>query len=197
MTVFNIVHSVYVIWTDISENQMFVIVIVICQMQRELNLCGILSKHMKYCFQHSQWKWSEGSSMKLINWGLSYLLPHYGITEEDNSCTHCLTHNLSLGILKPNTGELPYQLCSAFDISPDHSHVSVFPVNCSVKYWSRVFCEDRHNTTSIGNILALREYSMNNITVTREDNHFIRHIGGSHGLGEYWINNDTLTQTKR
>ena len=171
-----------------------------CQLQRELNLCGVLSKHMKYCFQHSQWKLSEGSSMKLINWGLSHLLPHYGITEQEkNSCAHCLTHNLSLGILKPNTGQLPNQLCSAFEISPDHSHVSVFPVNCSVKYWSRVFCEDRHKTMHIGDLMALRflPVSMNNINVTREDNDFTRHIGGSQGLGEYWINNNMLTQTKR
>ena len=76
--------------------------------------------------------------------------------------------NLSLGILKRNTGQLPDQHCSAFEIFPDHSHVSVFPVNCSVKYWSRVLCEDRNN---------------------------IIHTSDAQGLGGYWMNNNTLTQT--
>ena len=108
--------------------------------------------------------------MPLINWGLSYLLPHYAIFEgEGKTCAHCLTQNSSLGILKPNTGQFTNQHCSAFEIFPDHSHVSVFPLNCSVKYWSRVLCEDRHNTA---------------------------HIGDSQGLTEYWISNNTLTQTK-
>ena len=137
------------------------------------NLYGILSKHtcMKYSFQHSEWKWSEGSSMPLINWGLSYLYPHYGIIEEGgNQCDNYLMQNLSLGILKPNTGQLPDQHCSAFEIFPDHSHVSVFPVNCSVKYWSKILCENRHRTI---------------------------HTSSIQGIGVYWINsNNTLTQTK-
>ena len=130
-----------------------------------------LSKRMKHYFQHSQWKWSDSSYTPLINWRLPYLYPHYGIIDGGNSCAHCLTQNLSLGILRPNTAQLPDQHCSAFDIFPDHSHVSVFPVNCSVKYWSRVVCANRPESMP-------------------------SHVDDTQGLGEYWIDNDTLTQRK-
>ena len=109
--------------------------------------------------------------MPLIHWGLSYLYPHYGIIEEGideaNSCAHCLMQTLA--IIKPNTAQLPDQHCSAFEIFPDHSHVSVFPVNCSVKYRSRVLCEDRRKTI---------------------------HTNNTQGLGEYWINKSILMQRK-
>ena len=62
--------------------------------------------------------------------------------------------------------------CSAFEILPDHSHVSLFPVNCSTKYWGRVLCEHKQS-------------------VVREsvEDKLERH-------GEYWIDNNTLFQQK-
>ena len=114
--------------------------------------------------------------MPPINWGFSYHYPQYGhIEERNNSC--CFTQNSSYGILKPNTRQLPHEYCFAFEIFPDHSHVSVFPVNCSVKYWSRVLCENRHKTVHIGSIDGLGN------------------IGNIEALGEFWIENNTLTQS--
>ena len=62
--------------------------------------------------------------------------------------------------------------CSAFEILPDHSHVSVFPVNCSTKYWSRVLCEHKQS--------VVRESVEDKLE----------------GHGEYWIDNNTLFQQK-
>ena len=127
-----------------------------------------LFSHEVYSFlQHSLWKKSDGSLASDINWGLSYLYPHHTKIEEGDSCTHCVSHNLTHGIPRTNTWKSPQQHCSALEIFPDHSHVSMFPVNCTAKYWSRVICEDRNNT------------KRNNI---------------AGGLGEYWIRNNTLRQ---
>ena len=59
------------------------------------------------------------------------------------------------------------QQCCAFEIFPDHSHVSMFPVNCTAKYWGRALCDDGHNT--------IRTYDIT-------------------GVGEYWINNHSFFQ---
>ena len=108
--------------------------------------------------------------MPLISWGLPYLCPHYSVNDRrSNSCARWLTQNSSLGITKPNNEQLFHEHCSAFEISPDHSHISQFPVNCSIKYWSRVLCEDRRNIT---------------------------HTSDIEGLGECWIKNNTLMQTE-
>ena len=103
--------------------------------------------------------------MPLKNWAPSHLYPHYDLYERNNSCASCLSRNSSLAVIKQNTGQ---HHCSTFEISPDHSHVSVFPVNCSAKYWSRVRCDDRHKAV---------------------------HTSDTQGLGEYWIKNNTLIQT--
>ena len=120
-------------------------------------------------FQESEWRWSGDSPIPLLKSGFSYLyLQHEFTKDRRNSCAHCSTQNSSLESLKSNTGKLPQQHCSAFEVFPDHSHVIVFPVNCSVKYWSRVLCEDRHKTK------------------------YTSDIGG---VGEYWIKNNTLMRT--
>ena len=71
-----------------------------------------------------------------------------------------------------NTGKSSLLHCSAFEIFPDHTHLSMFPVNCSTKHWSRILCEKQQS-----NVTANRMYR-------RE------------GYGEYWIHNNTLLQRK-
>ena len=71
-----------------------------------------------------------------------------------------------------NTGKSSLLHCSAFEIFPDHTHISMFPINCSTKYWSRILCEKRQS----------------NVTTNRMYSH--------EGYGEYWIDNNTLIQRK-
>ena len=61
--------------------------------------------------------------------------------------------------------------CSAFEIFPDHSHASLFPINCSAKYWNRVLCEDNQKEHITDDSMASVHFS---------------------GHGEYWINHNTL-----
>ena len=94
-------------------------------------------------FQNSEWKWSDVSSASYIDWGLSHLHPHISrVLKEGKTCEYCVNNNTSQGIHKISITQLPLS-CSAFEISQDYSHVSMFPVNCTAKYWSRVICEDR------------------------------------------------------
>ena len=62
--------------------------------------------------------------------------------------------------------------CSAFEILPDYSHASLFAVNCSTKYWSRVLCEHKQS--------VVRESVEDKLE----------------GHGEYWIDSNTLCQQK-
>ena len=55
------------------------------------------------------------------------------------TCSDCTTS--SHGIPKLFTGPSSDQHCSGFEIFPDFSHISVFPVNCSARYRSRILCE--------------------------------------------------------
>ena len=71
-----------------------------------------------------------------------------------------------------NTEKSSLLHCSAFEIFPDHTHVSMFPINCSTKYWSRILCEEQQS-----NVRANRIYS-------------------PEGYGEYWIHHNTLLQRK-
>ena len=96
-------------------------------------------------------KWGDGSHVPRIKWGFSY--SHYGLIEENTGHEH---------------GQLPHQHCFALEVFPDHSHVSLFSVDCSVKYTSRVQCDDRHKAT---------------------------HTSDIEGLGEYWIKNSSLIHT--
>ena len=62
--------------------------------------------------------------------------------------------------------------CSAFEIFPDYTHVSMFPVNCSTKYWSRILCDTKQ-------------------TDVKENTQFQQEA-----YGEYWINNNTVLQRR-
>ena len=71
-----------------------------------------------------------------------------------------------------NTGKSSLLHCSAFEIFPDHTHVTMFPVNCSAKYWSRILCEKQQSDVTANGIYS------------------------HEGYGEYWIHNNTLLQRK-
>ena len=76
---------------------------------------------------------------------------------------------MSHGTLKEHSRQELNHHCTAFKIFPDHSHISVFPVNCSAKYWSRVLCQDSSKA------------------VPTDD---------TKGIGEYWLRNSTLHRTQ-
>ena len=112
-------------------------------------------------FQHSEWKWVDGAPVLNINWGLSFLYPNH---RDPPNAT-------SQWIPQPKSGNTQELHCSAMEVFPDHSHVNLFPVNCTAKYWSRILCEDYTKAYEITKSLRFFQ-----------------------GRGEYWIANDTLTQ---
>ena len=106
--------------------------------------------------------------MSYIDWGLSLLHPRVSkIQHESNTCGHCVSHNIPQGTHKANTAQLH---CSAFEIYPDHSHVRMFPVNCTAKYWSRVLCEDRQQSVHMTKpAIGFGEYWTDNYAVLQRE----------------------------
>ena len=121
-----------------------------------------------YNFQGSAWQWSDGSPVAHINWGLSNIYPDFAAFDVG----HCTGSALFHGVPKLSTGPSSVQHCSAFEIFPDHSHASIFPVNCSAKYWSRLLCEDNQKHVTDDLSVQFR------------------------GHGEYWIDHNTLLRRK-
>ena len=109
----------------------------------------------------------------------------------NNSYAHHVDHNILLNGIPRTSGEdSDQQHCSAMEIFPDHSHVNMFPVNCTTKYWSRVLCEDRNMNTE--SLITSKYYLSNRGIYLGKTVH--PHKNEIKGVGEYWINDSTLYQ---
>ena len=92
---------------------------------------------------------------------------------KDKTCyPHCASPTVLEGIQKLNPKQISSMYCAAFEVFPDHSHITAFPVNCSAKYWSRLLCQDKQSI-------------MGRDAVEADD-----------GYGEYLIDKNTLIQRK-
>ena len=98
-------------------------------------------------FQHSEWRWSDGSSAH-ISWGLGQMYPdHAALLNERDYCPRCsdtLLHGVSK-LKSQMTQDTSH--CSIVMLSPDLEDFSVIPVNCSMNFWSRIFCVGKSNNT--------------------------------------------------
>ena len=115
-----------------------------------------------FIFQDSAWMWSDGSPISYVNWGFTYPYPDLMGYEMLDKTTW--PHKSP----KENTETSSLLQCSAFRIFPDHSHVTMFPINCSTKRWSKILCSKKET-------IANGEYN-------------------PEGYGEYWVHNKTLLQ---
>ena len=152
---------------------------------------------LSLCVQHSDWLWDDGSPVPSIDWGLTQMNPYYSVVNNcgTNDAAACSksnhkrpstysnlyaigrsTRKWSAIALKEHGGKEDH--CSAFAVSPDLSHVSLIPVNCTVKQWNRVLCVDGSNNNSVS--------SLNNVNLK----------GTQRGQGEYLVSQNMLLQTK-
>ena len=116
--------------------------------------------------------WSDGSHAEYINWGFTHPYAGNAVYKAHNDEVWSLseTSDWPQRVTKLAKEKLSLLHCSAFEVSSDHTHVSMFPVNCSAKYWSKVLCEKQ-----LYNVEEKRQYI-------------------HEGNGEYLIHNNTLLQ---
>ena len=138
--------------------------------------------HFTLAFQHGLWKWNDGSTASHTGWGLQHLphdynprLDHDGSCITSSSSYYCTEspHGVfKLHTESPGSYTQPTALqnCAAFHkFSGD---VSIFPINCTSTYWSRILCED----------------------YTVEDDKVPNPI--HLGRGGFWMDHHTLRKTK-
>ena len=116
--------------------------------------------------------------------------------DDDTSCDHCTIPETSQGIRGTDKEHSQQHHCSAMEVHPDHSHVSLFPVNCSETFWGIVLCENNsHQPKDIDIVRALQNWLDNNTCI--EDNICLDdYTNKGNAVGEYWIYNNTLRQAQ-
>ena len=116
--------------------------------------------------------WSDGSPAEYVNWGFTHPYPAGAVYKAHNDEVWPLSEASARPqkIPKLTKEKLSLLHCSAFEIFPDHNHVSMFPVTCSAKYWSKVLCKKQFD-----NVIEKRQYI-------------------HEGNGEYLVQNNTLLQ---
>ena len=116
--------------------------------------------------------WSDGSHAKHINLGFTHPYPDNAAYKAHNDEVWPLSETSArpqrIKMLTKEKSSLLH--CSAFELFPDHTHVTLFPVNCSAKYWTKVLCEKQF-------------YNV------KENRTYIHE-----GNGEYLVQNNTLLQ---
>ena len=116
--------------------------------------------------------------------------------DDDTFCDHCTIPETSGGIRRTDNEHSQQHHCSAMEVHPDHRHASLFPVNCSEKFWNIVLCENKsHQPKDINIVRALQNWIDKNTCI--EDN--IRlddYTNKGNAIGEYWINNNALRQAQ-
>ena len=95
-------------------------------------------QYMRALFQQSKWEWSDGKNVSYIDWGLG----HQPFPKTSSFENAYFNRTALFETPKVHTQRSPHHHCTAFEMSPDFSQISMFPINCAVRYHSRILCEE-------------------------------------------------------
>ena len=147
------------------------------------------------------WKWSDVSTAKYIDWGVSHQSYPDMLVSSHLAASSSGYIGQSNGIPKLYRGPLSSHQCSAFEIFSDFSYISVFSVNCSARYYSRILCEKNENSTKekewVQEKNASRYIEKESLCNERESTNLtgrVKHCKSTRVYGRYYITNNTLSE---
>ena len=142
------------------------------------------------------WKWSDGSPVGYIDWGVSHQsYPDTSVSSHLKTSSSACIKQLN-GIPKLYRGPSSGHHSSAFEIVSDFSYISIFLVNCSARYYSRILCENRtikndgmqeeSESRYIEEESFCRERESTNLTGK------VKYCNSTRAYGRYYVTNSTL-----
>ena len=147
------------------------------------------------------WKWSDGSTVKYIDWGVSHQSYPDTLVSSHVATSSTGYIKQSKEIPKLYRGPSSDHHCSAFEIFSDFSYISMFPVNCSARYYSRILCETNENSTTKKDWVQEKSESRciekESFCNERESANLtgrVKNCKSTRAYGRYYITNNTLSE---